>query len=170
MTAWQLRLTLLGLLLVFAGFIFGLAFSMTVDHQPRLLAHDAYQPVFEQIGAGVSRETWQDTVSTITQASIAHRRAADVHGHATNMGILLLLIGLLSPLAAAAGSRSNAVDRGLLLGLAVSSIVYPMGLFLQFLRFTGAGEVVAAVGAVGAIVCMAGVYVRLCQGLNRAVN
>lgn len=167
MTNWQTRLVLAGLILVFAGFVFGLVFSLAVDHQPRLVAHDAYEPVFVQIGAGVAEESWQPSVAAISRVSIAHRRATDVHGHATNMGIVLMLIGLLAPVLVAAKSQWTTIDRGLLSGLAVSSVVYPLGLFLQFLRFITAGEIVAALGAVGAIVCLAGLYVRLWKGVDR---
>ena len=177
MTNWQTRLVLTGLILVFAGFLFGLAFSLSVDHQPRLVAHEAYEPVFEQIGTGVSEEMWRGTAAAISQVSIAHRRAAAVHGHLTNMGIVLMLVGLLAPLlamardraqeAGAAGGKEGGAGSALLAGLVASAIVYPMGLFLQFLRFTLAGEIVAALGAVGVITCLAGFYLRLCKGVDR---
>jgi len=46
MNAWPQRLTLMGLLLIFTGFVFALFFSWSVDHQPRLVSHDAYHAAF----------------------------------------------------------------------------------------------------------------------------
>jgi hypothetical protein len=76
--------------LILGGFIFSLIFSWSVDHQARLVAHDAYEPVFEQIARNGGDDSWRILEEEISRVSIAHRRAADVHGHSINMGILLI--------------------------------------------------------------------------------
>lgn len=160
MTNWHRRLATVGLLLILAGFVFALLFTWAAGHEARLVAHDAYQPVFERIArAGGSDGEWRALEKEISRNSIAHRRAADVHGHSVNMGVLLILIALLAPLA----SRN---DGRLLLAAAVAAVVYPVGLLLQFFELRLAGEVVSAIGAAGAVAAIA----WLCFRLSRAVD
>lgn len=160
MKDWHQRLTIVGLLLILAGFAFALLFSWSVGHQPRLVAHDAYQPVFEAIAGGGE---WRELEEEITASSVTHRRAADVHGHSINMGILLILIGLFAPLASANGDR----DYRLLAGMAAAAVVYPAGLFLQFLGLKLAGEVVSAIGAASAVAVLAALGLRLSRAVDR---
>jgi hypothetical protein len=162
MTGWHWRLVIVGLMLILGGFIFSLIFSWSVDHQARLVAHDAYQTVFEQIARNDGDESWRILEEEISRVSVAHRRAADVHGHSINMGILLILLGLLAPLLSQADSGNSRV----LLLLALSSVVYPAGLLLQFLTLTVAGEVVSAIGAAGAILALAALYVRVWKAVD----
>lgn len=153
------RLTLVGLLLILAGFVFALLFGWSVGHQSRLVAHDAYQPVFEEIAARGGSGKWREFEEQITSSSITHRRAADVHGHSINMGILLIMIGLFAPLASGAGER-------LLTGMAAAAVTYPAGLFLQFLGLELAGEVVAAIGAAGAVAVLAAFGFKLSKAVD----
>jgi len=162
MTGWHRRFVIVGLILVLGGFIFSLIFSWSVDHQARLVAHDAYQPVFEQIARNGGDDSWSILEEEISRVSIAHRRAADVHGHSINMGILLILLGLLAPLVNQADSGNNRI----LLSLVLSAVVYPAGLVLQFLTLTVAGEVVSAIGAAGAILALAALYVRAWKAVD----
>ena len=157
---WQRRMTLAGLMLILAGFVFGLVFSWSVGHEARLVAHDSYQPVFEAIADDGSQAEWRALEQGITERSIAHRRAADTHGHSVNMGILLILVGLLAPLFADRGSTR------LLLALAVAAVVYPIGLSLQFFGLTTAGEFVSAAGAIGAIVALGALLVRSWKAID----
>jgi hypothetical protein len=159
---WQRRMILAGLLLILAGFVFGLCFSSSVGHEARLVAHDSYQPVFEAIADDGSQAEWRALERGITERSIAHRRAADTHGHSVNMGILLILVGLLAPLFA---ERAGA-HRPLLLVLAVSAVVYPIGLSLQFFRLTTAGEIVSAAGAIGAIAALGALLIRFWKAVD----
>jgi hypothetical protein len=162
MTAWSRRFIVAGLVLVAAGFVFGLVFSLSVDHEARLVAHDAYRPVFELIAREGSGAEWQPVEKAVSARSVAHRRAADVHGHSINMGILLILLGLLLP---AAGDMRGP-RTALLPTLAASAFVYPLGLFLQSLSFKVAGEIVSALGAVGVIAAFAGLYLQIARGVD----
>jgi hypothetical protein len=150
-----------GLLLILAGFLFGLAFSWSVDHQARLVAHEAYQSVFESLVQEGDRNAWRMLEQDATERSIAHRRAADTHGHAVNMGILLILVGLLAPLFPTGGNPGR-----LLMALAASAVVYPVGLCLQFFTLTLAGEIVSAAGAIGAIAALAALLVRSWRAID----
>jgi hypothetical protein len=169
MNAWPRRLTLMGLLLIFTGFVFALFFSWSVDHQPRLVSHDAYQPLFEAIisGGNGANEHWREIEDEISRNSVLQRRAADVHGHSVNMGILMILVGLLAPLAT---RNMGAADYRLLLAMAVTSVVYPVGLFLQFLGLNPGGEVVSAIGAAGAVTTLAMLYLRLSKAVDSLVD
>ena len=162
MTGRAKLLVVVGLALILGGFLFGLAFSYAVDHQARLVAYDAYQPVFELLSREGAAANWQDLQSRINERSIAHRRAADVHTHSINMGILLILLGLVSPVVA---KRESTSERWLL-GLVAAGCVYPAGLLLQFVGLTRSGEIVAAVGAALAIVTLA----ALSLSISRAVD
>jgi hypothetical protein len=162
MTGWHRRFVIVGLILILGGFIFSLIFSWSVDHQARLVAHDAYQPVFEQIARNGGDDSWRILEEEISRVSIAHRRAADVHGHSINMGILLILLGLLAPLVNQADSGNNRI----LLSLVLSSVVYPAGLVLQFLTLTVAGEAVSVIGAAGAILALAALYLRAWKAVD----
>jgi hypothetical protein len=166
MTVGNRRLIVTGLALILGGFLFSLAFSLSVDHQARLVAHEAYQPVFEEIVNDISNEDRRSLAAGITKTSVAHRRAADVHGHSINMGILLILIGLLTPLLAARNAGTGSNNR-LIIVLALSAVVYPAGLLLQYLTFTVAGEIVAALGAAAAILSLAALYVRIWKAVDR---
>lgn len=162
MTRWSRRFVLAGLVLMTAGFVFGLLFSLWVGHEARLVAHDAYRPVFELIASEGAGAEWQSLEAGISTRSVAHRRAADVHGHGINTGVLLILLGLLMPVLGEIRGRRAAV----LPVLAASAFVYPLGLFLQYLTFTVAGEIVTALGAVGMIVALAALYLRFARGLD----
>jgi len=108
-------------------------------------------PLFEAIvsGGNGGSERWREIEDEISRNSVLHRRAADVHGHSVNMGILVMLVGLLAPLVT---RNTGAADYRLLLAMAVTSVVYPGGLFLQFLGLNPAGELVSAIGAAGAVI------------------
>ena len=162
MTGRSKLLVVTGLALILGGFLFGFGFSYAVDHQARLVAYDDYQPVFELIGREGTAADWQDLQSRINGRSVAHRRAADVHTHSVNMGILLILLGLLSPVLA---KRESSRDRWLL-GLVAAGCIYPAGLLLQFVGLTRAGEIVAAAGAALAIVTLVALYL----GISRAID
>lgn len=164
MTGWSRRFILAGLVLMAAGFVFGLLFSLSVDHQARLVAYDAYQPVFEAIARDGASAQWQPLEQAISARSVAQRRAVDVHGHSINMGVLLILTGLLIPVMGELRDR-----RALLLPVLVASaFVYPLGLLLQYFRWTAAGEIVAALGAVGAIGALAALLLLIARSVDSA--
>jgi vacuolar-type H+-ATPase subunit I/STV1 len=162
MTAWGRRFIVAGLVLMTIGFVFGLVFSLSVDHEARLVAHDAYRPVFELITREGGRAEWQPLEEAVSARSVAHRRATDVHGHSINLGMLLILLGWLLPVIGdVRGPRS-----ALLPALAASAFVYPLGLFLQYLTFEVAGEIVSALGAIGVIAALAGLYLEISRSVD----
>jgi hypothetical protein len=161
MTIWSRRLIGIGLLLILAGFLFALLLNWSTGHEARLVAHDAYQPVFERIASGDGE--WRELEQAISRNSIAQRRGADVHGHSVNMGILLILIGLLSSII----NRNGGIDGRLLLAMAAAAVIYPTGLLLQFMEPGLLGEAVAAVGAAGSVAVLAALYVRLSRAVDK---
>jgi hypothetical protein len=161
MTIWSRRLIGIGLLLILAGFLFALLLNWSTGHEARLVAHDAYQPVFERIASGDGE--WRELEQAISRNSIARRRGADVHGHSVNMGILLILTGLLSAII----NRDGGIDGRLLLAMAAAAVIYPTGLLLQFMELGLLGEAVAAVGAAGSVAVLAALYVRLSRAVDK---
>jgi hypothetical protein len=149
-----------GLLLILGGFLFGFGFSQAVGHQPRLVAYDNYRDVFASLGE--AEVATSEIETAIDLRSVAHRRAMDLHTHSVNLGILLMLIGLLSPLLS---SAARARPRGLF-WLAGGAWLYPAGLLLQFLGSVLAGEIVAAIGAAVIIAAFAFIYYRVSRALH----
>lgn len=162
MTLWFHRFVVAGIVLILAGFAFGLFFGWSVGHETRLAAYEAYQPVFETVANQGENAKWQAMENRISARSVQHRRAADVHGHSINMGILLIIVGLLLPVLTNVGGRAVAA----LPALIAAAFVYPFGLSLQFMGFTTAGEAVSALGAVVAIVALGTIYVLFSRTVN----
>jgi ABC-type thiamin/hydroxymethylpyrimidine transport system permease subunit len=151
-----------GLILILAGLLFGLVFSYSVDHRTRLITNDAYQPVFELISEGAEDEDWQALQREINSASRIYARAIDVHTHSTNLGILVMLMGLLYPVF----SGGRHFGGALTIGLVLAAWLYPAGLMLQMFQSTLFGEVVAAVGSGLAIGTFALLLVGIWRGLE----
>lgn len=153
-------LLLSGLLLVLAGIVFGAGFGIAVDHEPRLAAFDDYGEVFSRLGE--AEATRQEIDAAIDRRSVAHRRFAGVHTHSVNVGILLLLLGIVSPVLGSAGAPR---PRGIVV-LAVAAWIYPAGLLLQFLGLRLAGEIVAATGAVAIIAAFSLFFLKMVRALD----
>lgn len=157
------RLVMLsGLALVLAGLVFAVGVSYLVEHESRLVAHDAYQPTFEVLMQDPADGEWQAELAQANRTSITHRRAAGVHTHSINMGILLILVALLIPLLSQLGSQSPWLSWAMI----GAAWVYPLGLLLQFAGLTLAGEVLAAIGAAAAIAALAWLF----RVLSRAID
>lgn len=160
------RLVMLaGLALVVAGLAFALGVSYFVDHEARLVAYDAYQPTFETVMQDTIDSEWQAELAQANRISVTHRRAADVHTHSVNMGMLLILIGLLAPLLSRVKKQSTRV-----LWVMISSAwIYPLGLLLQFAGLTQVGEAVAALGAALAIAALVWLFRILSRALDTII-
>jgi hypothetical protein len=105
---------------------------------------------------------WQAELAQANRISVTHRRAADVHTHSVNMGILLILIGLLAPLL----SRLKKQSPRVLWAMISSAWIYPLGLLLQFAGLTQAGEALAALGAALAIASLVWLFRNLFRALD----
>ncbi len=161
------RLVMLaGLALVVAGLAFALGVSYFVDHEARLVAYDAYQPTFEAVMQDAIDSKWQAELAQANRISVAHRRAADVHTHSVNMGILLILIGLLMPLL----SRLKKQSPWVLWAMISSAWIYPLGLLLQFAGLTQVGEALAALGAALAIAALVWLFRILSRALDTIIQ
>ncbi len=161
MDRYQKPVVTAGLALIVAGLLFGLVFAYATDHQARLVAADAYQPVFELLGENTATD-WRGLQDKINAQSMAHASAITFHAHSINMGVLLILVGLLVPL------RAHALGSGaaLIVGFVVAACLYPAGLLLIALKVTFVGEVVAAVGAGFAIAVFALLFLKFSQALK----
>ena len=161
------RLVMLaGLALVVAGLAFALSVSYFVDHEARLVAYDAYQPTFETVMLDTVDSEWQTELAQANRISVTHRRAADVHTHSVNMGILLILIGLLAPLL----SRLKKLSPRVLWAMISSAWIYPLGLLLQFAGLTQVGEAVAALGGALAIAALIWLFRNLSRALDTIIQ
>ncbi len=151
-----------GLALIVAGLVFGLAFNYFGDHQARLVVYDAYRSTMEAIIQGEPDDVWQQHRDATNERGQTHRRAIGVHTHGINMGIVLVLLGLLTPLLGRLKNGSNRV----VWGLVGAAWVYPLGLVLQFAGLTLAGQAVAALGAGVAVLAL----IVLFRQMSRAVD
>jgi len=161
MDRYQKPVVIAGLALIVGGLLFGLAFAYFVDHQARLVAADAYQPVFELLGEN-STTDWRGLQEKINAQSLTHASAINFHAHSINMGVLLILVGLLVPLL----GRVQGSGAALLVGFVVAACLYPAGLLLIALNFTAVGEIVAALGALLAIAVFALLFLKFSQALK----
>ncbi len=82
--------------------------------------------------------------------------------HSINMGVLLILVGLLVPLLA----RAEGSGMPLLAGFVVAACLYPAGLLLIALKLTFVGEIVAALGAGLAIAVFALLFLKFSAALK----
>lgn len=151
-----------GLVLTVLGMLLGLSFSYVVDHQPRLVAHDAYGDLVEASGSHEPQAHREQLRASLDARSIAHRRATDSHAHAINMGMLLMLIGLFVPIVASSGAP---VSRSLALTAVAAAFLYPMGLVLQLGGWLLPGEIVAAIGGALVVTSLALLFWRIHRGL-----
>jgi len=139
----QARIINCGIGLIFTGFLFGLAYNYLSEHQALLNAKDAYAPVFSKIAEGQPEAAWRPDYQRIISLNLRNTRAIDVHAHVINMGLLVVLLGMLYPLAGKDRLKANFVR----LGFTNAAWIYPLGLLLQMLGFKSPGEIVAAIGA-----------------------
>lgn len=151
-----------GLGLVVAGLVFALVVSFYLDRETRLVAYDAYRPAFSAVAQDRDDVLWRAELALANQTSLAHRRAAAVHTHSVNMGILLILIGLLAPLLGRLGKQST----WLISATIGAAWIYPSGLLLKFAGLIAWGEALAGIGAALAIAAM----LLLFTNLSRAVD
>lgn len=163
MTPLSRNVLLAGLALVVAGLVFAFIIGIYVDHEARLAAYDAYGPTFRAIIEDASRSEWQEELAQANRTSMAQRYAATVHTHGTNMGILLILVGLLTPLLAQLRKQSP----WLLWAMTGAAWVYPLGLFFKFAGRTQLGETLAALGAALAIVALAWLFVSVSRAIEK---
>ena len=161
MDRYQKPVVIAGLALIIGGLLFGLVFAYVVDHQARLVTADAYQPVFELLGQNTATD-WRALQEKINAQSLTHASAITFHAHSINMGVLLILIGLLVPLLA----RAEGSGMPLLAGFVVAACLYPAGLLLIALKLTFVGEVVAALGAGLAIAVFALLFLKFSAALK----
>ena len=79
--------------------------------------------------------------------SIEQRRAAAVHTHTINVGLLMILVGIFLPLL----TQPGALHARQPAAMVVSGVLYCTGLVLQYGGAVLAGEILAGVGAVSLI-------------------
>ena len=150
-----------GLALILVGFLLGLAINYFTDHRARLVSKDAYEPVFVLISEKGTDVDWHELQKEINASNRFNAHAIGVHTHSINMGILLLLVGLLFPLFHT-GQRSDPV----LSGIVIAAWTYPIGLMLQMLNFIKLGEIIAALGACLVIGIFVLVFIRVSRALD----
>ena len=151
-----------GLTLGVLGLAFGLVFNYAVDHEARLVEYDAYRTTFEAIMEEGGTQ-WEERAADTTAHAMTHRRAAGVHTHAINMGVVLLLSGLLVPLLARGDPRRS---RLAVWGLIGAAWIYPLGLLVQFAGLTRAGQTLAGVGAALAIAALILLFTQVSAALK----
>lgn len=162
MNALSRNVLLAGLALVVAGLVFGFVFGFYADHEARLVAYDAYEPTFEAVMRKETASAWQAELEQANIASRTQRYAATVHTHGVNMGMLLILVGLLTPLLGQLLRQS----RLLLWAIGSAAWIYPLGLLLKFAGLTRSGEAMAALGAALAIAAMLWLLVSISRALD----
>jgi len=143
-----------GLVLVTAGLLFGLLYGWLVGHGTLLVLKDSYgaavQAAAERNAAGM-----QAGLKSGQKANYKLVRAVDVHTHLIKMGTVLLLAGLLWPLA------GNGKSWRLAGALIASAVIFPLGVFLEIYTHSRIAQGVAGLGAGLTILIFAGMCWKL---------
>ena len=151
----QLRLVLVGLAIILAGFLYGMIHTLSVEHEPRLSLKDDYKETFAQIAdKGLESPVPESTFNYIEQVnkqSIAYQRAIGAHAHAIYLGVLIIVFALLLNIALSEFRYKTQVA----IALPVGIVTYPLGLALQACGMILAGEALALIGSVTVITCTA---------------
>lgn len=157
---------LAGLALVVAGLVFGLVAGIFAENEARLVTYDAYRPTFLAVMQDASSGEWQAALERANQRSMSQRRAATVHTHSVNMGMLLILVALLAPLLA----QLRTTRPSLLWAMITAAWVYPLGLLLKYAGLVPWGEALAALGAGLAIAVLAWLYLGVSRALAKVAR
>ena len=158
----QKQVVVTGLLLIAAGFLFGLVMTFAADHQTRLLVNDSYSEVFVLLSRDGSSNESKAIQDEADRKALSYSRAVGFHTHSINMGILVILGGLLLPLVGAHGRRRTLT----IYGFVFAACLYPIGLLLTLFGLELVGEIAAAAGAILAIATFAVIWLGISQALS----
>lgn len=147
----QRNLVICGLCLIVSGFVYGLGYTILVEHRALLELKDAYGSAFVEFTQGMEAsktgEGILDSFDEIKESSVRYRRAIGAHTHAINLGLLVILLGTIFSFALGKTKKGRWVALLFITG----AFTYPTGLALQALGLVWAGEVFAVLGS-GAVV------------------
>lgn len=153
----QLRLILTGLIVILAGFLYGMVYTVAVDHVPRLTLHDDYGSSFGKLAENNSATSASDEIAQVRDRSVKVQRAIGAHTHAIYLGLVIIILGLLFNVALAETRYKSQVANALCAGV----ILYPLGLALQASGLVLAGEGLALLGSITVIACVSLFLFRL---------
>ena len=161
----QKQVVAAGLVLILAGLLFGLVMTYAADHQARLVVNDSYSEVFVLLSRDGPSDESKAIQYEVDRKALSYSRAVGFHTHSINMGLLVILAGLLLPLVGTEGRRKNLTVSGFVL----AACLYPIGLLLTLSGFELIGEIVAAAGATLAIATFAVIWIGISRTLQSGV-
>lgn len=163
----QRRVVVGGLILILAGFIYGGVYTVLVDRTSLLQIKDSYSSVFLIVAEKSEAKNAADILLQLGQLQdlrVRYTRAIGAHVHAINLGLVVILAGLLLPLTRLTPDKGRWLAT-LFLG---GGAIYPIGLSLQAGGYLFVGEVFAVLGS-GSMVVATGLFL-LSLLLVRSVN
>lgn len=148
MESLQRRLIICGVSLILVGLLFGIGFSFVSDHTSVMKLKDWYQPAFVGLSEDLVSKTGGESrrlemIESISERATDYRRAVGAHAHAINLGLVMIILGLIFAFTFSDNKHARWVARMLALG----GCVYPAGLALQAFGLIFLGEAFALVGA-----------------------
>lgn len=157
----QKNLTICGLCLIVFGFVYGLGYTFWVEHKALLELKDAYSTTFLELTRDIRNNALDNgllaSVEEVGERSVHYRRAIGAHTHAINLGLLMILLGVLFPFAMSGTAKGRWVPYLFVAG----TFVYPTGLALQAFGLVIAGEVFAILGSGSIVASIAVILIAL---------
>lgn len=148
----QRRLITFGLIFISVGFIYGVAYNFYVNRDALLQLKDDYMPAFSQLTEEIiSQADGSRALVEIGQTNIRstqYKRAIGAHAHAINLGLLLILVGMVFSFVMQNSKKARLVAYLLVFGISV----YPLGLALQAAGLKLLGEGFALFGATSVVI------------------
>ena len=161
MEKFQLRLLITGLILILAGFLYGMVHTISVEHSPRLQLREDYKVAFTQAAEeglnAQSSETTMNSIASVNARSVEYQRAIGAHTHAIYLGLMLIILGLILNFALDDFRYKSHIA----ISLAAGAAIYPLGLALQAGGLILAGEAFALLGSVTVIGCIGLIVLKL---------
>lgn len=150
-----------GFLVVLLGLVYGLVYTFLVDHQTLPRLREPYRALF--VAAAEKDVGGLESALAAAQAqNYEYVRAIDVHTHLIKMASLAIMIGLIFSVV-----QWDERQRYALAVLFLSSaVIFPLGVFAEIFSRSLIPQVVAAGGALLAIVSLGLILVGLNRGLR----
>lgn len=148
MQTLQRGLVICGVSLILSGLVFGIGFGFVADHASVMTVKDWYQPAFVGLSEGLANKTGNMSdhmalIESIGQRATQYRRAVGAHAHAINLGLVMIILGLILGFA----FTDKRYAKWVAWALAVGGCVYPVGLVLQAFGLVFLGEAFSVMGA-----------------------
>lgn len=146
----QKLLVMTGMLLAIYGMLYGLWYALFDEHQTLEQMGGALANGFVQ-AAERDMAAAQNALQTYDQVKAEYQREVHAHSHWITLGLVLLALGM----AYRQVILPDTIKYFVALGLAVGSVIFPLGVFLQIFALGLVAKLLSMAGTFLVIVCFA---------------